>query len=435
MPARSRRNSRRVSKRRALSTGGNRGRVRTGSGDDQREETDHHRREASMRTATAVIAAACLLSLTPAQAQEKLKIGFIASLSGPPAVLGTQLKNGFLLGLKDLGGKLGGREVEVISQDDELKPDVAVNKVKAFVERDKVDFVVGPIFSNILQAILKPATDGGAILISPNAGTSNFAGKECNPNLFVTSYQNDQVHEVLGKYAQDSGIKKVFLMAPNYQAGKDSLNGFKHYFKGEIVDEVYVPLGQLDYQAELTRIAAAQPDAIFVFLPGGMGVNFVKQFRQAGLADKVKFLSAFTVDESTLPAQQDAALGFLGGANWAPNLDNPQNKAFVAAYEKEYGAVPGSYAFQAYDAAQLIDSAVTTVKGNLADKDALRAALKKADFKSLRGNFKFGHNHSPIQDFYLVKAAKRPHGKFETGIVQKIFNNYQDAYAKDCPMK
>jgi len=373
--------------------------------------------------------------LTPAQAQDKLKIGIITTLTGPPAVLGGQLRNGFQLAVKTLGGKLGGREVEVIVADDELKPDVAVAKVKGLVERDKVDFVVGPIFSNMLQAIMKPVTDSGTILISPNAGTSNFAGKECNANFFVTSYQNDQNHEVLGKYAQDSGIKKAFIMAPNYQAGKDALTGFKKYFKGEILDEVYVPLGQLDYQAELTRIAAAQPDAIFVFLPGGMGVNFVKQFRQAGLADKVKFLSAFTVDESTLPAQQDAALGFFGGANWAPNLDNPQNKAFVAAYEKEYGAVPASYAFQAYDAAMLIDSALHAVKGNLADKDALRAALKKADFKSLRGGFKFNTNHYPIQDFYLVKVAKRPDGKYQTEIAQKVFTDYADPYAKDCPMK
>jgi len=387
------------------------------------------------RIAFLVAAAVTALALTPAQAQDKLKIGLISTLSGPPAVIGQQLRNGFLLGIKAHDGKLGGREAEVLVADDELKPDVAVSKVKAFVERDKVDFVVGPVFSNMLQAILKPATDSGTFLISPNAGTSNFAGKECNANFFVTSYQNDQNHEVLGKYAQDAGIKKAFIMAPNYQAGKDALTGFKRYFKGEILDEVYVPLNQLDYSAELSRIGAAKPDAIFVFLPGGMGVNFVKQFRQAGLADKIVFLSAFTVDEATLPAQQDAALGFFGGANWAPNLDNPQNKAFVAAYEKEYGAVPGSYAFQAYDAAQLIDSAVAAVKGNLADKDAVRAALNKADFKSLRGNFKFGHNHYPIQDFYLVKVAKRPDGKFQTEIAQKVFSNYEDAYAKDCPMK
>jgi branched-chain amino acid transport system substrate-binding protein len=392
-----------------------------------------------MHVLVRMLAAAAALAIagSPAQAQgqDKLKIGVIATLSGPPAVLGQQLRNGFQLAIKEMNGKLGGRDVEVLVQDDELKPDVAVSKVKAFVDRDKVDFVVGPIFSNILQAIMKPATDGGAILISPNAGTSNFAGKECNPNFFVTSYQNDQMFGVPGKHAQDIGLKKLFLMAPNYQAGRDALAGFKRYFKGEIADEVYVPLNQLDYSAELSKIAAAQPDAIYVFLPGGMGVNFVKQYRQAGLADKVIFLSAFTVDESTLPAQQDAALGFFGGANWAPNLDNPQNKKFVADYERDFGAVPATYAFQAYDAALLIDSALKATKGDTANKDALRAALAKADFKSLRGDFKFNTNHYPIQDFYLVKVAKRPDGKFQTEIVKKIFDDYGDQHVKDCPMK
>ncbi|MFL5028285.1 MAG: ABC transporter substrate-binding protein [Xanthobacteraceae bacterium] len=372
---------------------------------------------------------------TSAEAQDKLKIGLITTLSGPPAVLGQQQRNGLQLAIKAGGGKLGGREVELIVQDDELKPDVAVTKVKTFVERDKVDFVVGPIFSNILQAIFKPVTDSGTILISPNAGTSSFAGKECNPNFFVTSYQNDQVFAVAGKYAQDTGVKKAFLMAPNYQAGRDALAGFKAFFKGELVDEVYVPLNQLDYSAELSKIAAVQPDAIYVFLPGGMGVNFVKQFRQAGLADKVKFLSAFTVDESTLPAQQDAALGFYAGANWAPNLDNPQNRTFVANYEKDFGAVPATYAFQAYDAALLIDSALKAAKGDTSNKDALRAAMAKAEFTSLRGKFRFNTNHYPIQDFYLVKVAKRPDGKFQTEIDKKIFADYADPHAKDCPMK
>ena len=388
-----------------------------------------------MKTFVLLAAAAVILAGTGAQGQEKLKIGIIATLSGPPAVLGQQLRNGFNLAVKDLNGKLGGRDVEVIVADDELKPDLAVNKVKALVDRDKVDFVVGPIFSNILAAIMKPVTEGGAILISPNAGTSNFAGKECNPNFFVTSYQNDQVFAVSGKHAQDTGIKKAFLMAPNYQAGKDALAGFKAFFKGDIADEVYVPLNQLDFSAELAKIAAAKPDAIYVFLPGGMGVNFVKQFRQAGLANNVTFLSAFTVDESTLPAQQDAALGFFGGANWAPDLDNPQNKRFVAAYEKEFGAVPATYAFQAYDAALLIDSAVRQVQGNVANREALRAAMMKAEFTSLRGGFKFNTNHYPIQDFYLVKVAKRADGKFETQIVKKVFENYADPHAKDCAMK
>jgi len=382
-----------------------------------------------------MLVAALGLIATQAAAQDKLKIGILTTLSGPPAALGVQQRNGFQLALKTLGNKLGGREVELIVQDDELKPDVAVGKAKAFVERDKVDFVVGPIFSNILIAMMKPVTDSGVVLISPNAGTSNFAGKDCNASFFVTSYQNDQNAETMGKYAQDNGVKKAFLIAPNYQAGKDELAGVKRDFKGQIADEVYVPLGQLDYSAELTKIAAASPDAIFAFLPGGMGVNFVKQFRQAGLADKVKFLSAFTVDESTLPAQQDAALGFLGGANWAPNLDNPQNKAFVEAYLKEYNAVPASYAFQAYDAALLIDSALKATGGKTDNKDALRAAIKTADFKSLRGKFKFNTNHYPIQDFYVVKVAKRSDGKYQTEIVQKVFSDYADPYAKDCPMK
>ena len=386
------------------------------------------------RYQTLMLAAAMGLVASAAQAQEKVKIGVIATLSGPPAVLGQQLRNGVQLAVKTLGGKFAGREVELIIQDDELKPDVAVTRVKAMIERDKVDFVIGPIFSNVLQAIFKPVTEG-TILISPNAGTSNFAGKECNANFFVTSYQNDQVFAVAGKHAQDTGLKTAFLMAPNYQAGRDALAGFKSFFKGEVADEVYVPLGHLDYSAELSKIAAAKPDAVYVFLPGGMGVNFVKQFRQAGLADKTIFLSAFTVDESTLPAQQDAALGFFAGANWAPNLDNAANKKFVADYEKEFGAVPATYAFQAYDAALLIEGALKLTGGKTDDKDALRAALKKANFVSLRGGFKFNNNNYPIQDFYLVKVAKRADGKFQTEIEKKIFSDYADTHAKDCAMK
>jgi branched-chain amino acid transport system substrate-binding protein len=284
------------------------------------------------------------------------------------------------------------------------------------------------------MAIVKPVTDAGKILVSPNAGTSTLAGKGCNKDVFITSYQNDQVHQVLGKYAQDKGYKRLFLLAPNYQAGKDSLAGFKLSYKGEVVNEIYTPLGQVDFSGELAQVAAAQPDAVFAFMPGGMGVNLVKQYRQAGLAS-IPFLSAFTVDESTLPAQQDAALGFFGGANWAPDLDNPQSKEFVAAYEAKHGKVPGTYAMQAYDAAMLIDSAVKAVNGKVEDAEALRAAMAKADFTSLRGKFRLGNNHFPIQDFYLVKVAKRADGKFQTEIEQKIFSDYQDVHAKDCEMK
>jgi branched-chain amino acid transport system substrate-binding protein len=377
---------------------------------------------------------AFLLAITAnhAVAQEKIKIGVIVTLSGPAAVLGQQARDGFALAVKDLGGKMGGRDVEVVAVDDELKPDAAVSKVRGLLERDKVDFVVGPIFSNILQAIHKPVVDSKTFLISPNAGPSSYAGKECSPFFYVTSYQNDQVHEILGKVAQDRGYKRVYVMVPNYQAGKDSVAGFKLDYKGEIVEETYVPLGTLDFQVELSKIASTKPDAVFTFMPGGMGVSLVKQFKQAGLADQIPFLSAFTVDESTLPAQQDAAVGMFGGADWAPNLDNPQSKKFVAEYEAAYNSVPATYALQAYDAAMLIDSAVRAVKGDLTNKDAVAAALKKADFTSLRGGFKFNTNGYPIQDFYLTKVAKRADGKFQTEIVQKVFENYGDRYAKDC---
>jgi branched-chain amino acid transport system substrate-binding protein len=377
---------------------------------------------------------ACVMA-QPALAADKIKIGVIVTLSGPAAALGGQVRDGFNLAIKDLGGKMAGKEVEVVVADDELKPDAAITKVKGLLERDKVDFVVGPIFSNMLQAIHRPVTENKTFLISPNAGPSSYAGKECSPFFYVTSYQNDQVHAILGKVAQDRGYKRMYLLVPNYQAGRDSVAGFKIDYKGEIVEESYVPLNSLDFQPELSKISSQKPDAVFTFMPGGMGVNLVKQFKQAGLADTIPVLSAFTVDESTLPAQQDAAVGMFGGADWAPNLDNPQSKKFVAAYEAAYNAVPGTYAMQAYDAALLIDSAVKAVGGDLANKDAVSAALKKADFTSLRGSFKFNTNGYPIQDFYLTKVAKRADGKFQTEIVQKVFENYGDRYAKDCVAK
>ena len=386
----------------------------------------------TFKTASLALGLGLFASTALAQSGEKIRIGLIQTLSGPAATLGQQARDGFNLAVKELGGKLGGRDVELVVVDDELKPDVAVTKAKGLVDRDKVDVVVGPIFSNVLLAIHKPVLEGGAILISANAGPSSYAGKECHPNFFVTSYQNDQVHEVLGKVAQNRGYKKVYLLAPNYQAGRDSMAGFKRHFKGEVVEESYVPLNTLDFQGELAKIAAAQPDAIFTFMPGGMGVNLVRQYGQAGLKERIPFLSAFTVDESTLPAQQDAAVGLLGGMTWAPNMDNPVNKAFVTAFEKEFNYVPGSYAMQAYDTARLIDSALKATGGNSGDKKALAAAIRKADFKSARGDFKFNANGYPIQDFWLVKVAKRPDGKFQTEVVEKVFDDYGDVYAKDC---
>lgn len=383
----------------------------------------------------ALALASTILAAPAAALADPVKVGFVSTLSGPPAALGVHMRDGFLLAVKELGGKLGGQPTEVIVVDDELKPDVAVNKVKALMERDKVDIIAGTVFSNVLMAIQKPVLANETFLISANAGPSPLAGKGCSPFFFSASYQNDQVHSVMGQYAQDKGFKRVILVTPNYQAGKDAMAGFKRNFKGEVVEEIFTQLGQLDFSAELAKIQAAKPDAIFTFMPGGMGVNLVKQYQQAGLAGQIPFLSSFTIDETTLPATQDAAVGLLSGAEWAPNLDTPQNKAFVAAYEKEYGIVPSLYAAQGYDAAMLIDGALKATGGKVSDKEAFRKALASAPFKSVRGDFAFNTNGFPIQDFYVVKAVKRPDGRYATEIQSKVFDNAADAYVAECPLK
>jgi branched-chain amino acid transport system substrate-binding protein len=387
------------------------------------------------RTAAYVASAALLLATTSLAAADPVKVGFVSTLSGPSAALGVHMRDGFQLAVKELGGKLGGQPTEVIVVDDELKPDVAVTKVKALLERDKVDIVAGVVFSNVMMAISKPVFEAETFLVSGNAGPSPLAGAACSPYFFSASYQNDQNHETMGAYAKSQGYKKVVLMTPNYQAGKDSMAGFKRGYQGEVVDEIFTQLGQLDFSAELAKIAAAGPDAVFTFMPGGMGVNLVKQWSQAGLAGKVPFLSAFTVDETTLPATQDAALGLYSGAEWAPNLDTAENKAFVAAYEKEYGVVPSLYAAQGYEAAKLIDGALKTTGGKVSDKEAFRKALLAAPFKSIRGSFTFQPNGFPKQDFYVVKAVKRADGKYQTEIVSKVFEKAGDTYGAACPLK
>ena len=279
------------------------------------------------------LGAALMLSVAMAPAMgaaETLKIGILTTTSGPPAVLGEHARDGALLAAEQLG-MVGGMETEILVVDAEGKPDVAAQKARELVERDEVDFVIGPIFSNVMGAIAGPVTES-AFLLSPNAGPSVFAGEGCDPNLFVVAYQNDQMPTVIAKHMNDEGIGDAFILAPNYQAGKDSLNGFKSVFEGTVTSELYVQLGQLDYQAELAQIAAMQPSAVYAFLPGGMGVNFVKQYDQAGLKS-IPLMTAFTVDETTLPAEQDAALGMLSGTNWSPSLDVPESLAFVEAFE------------------------------------------------------------------------------------------------------
>jgi len=383
---------------------------------------------------TLLASSAAVLAAPAVQAQPApIKVGVVAVLTGPQAALGTQLRDGWMLGMRQLNNQMGGRPVESIVIDDELRPDVAVTKIRAALERDRVDFVVGVVFSNVLAAIMRPVTEANTFLISTNAGPSTFAGRGCNPFFFTTSYNNDQVHSVMGQAAQDAGYRRVFLMTPNYQAGRDAMAGFKSRFQGTVVDEVYVPLTQLDFSAELARIASLRPDAIFTFMPGGLGVNLVRQYRQAGLAN-IPFLSTFTVDEATLPAQGEAALGFFSAASWAPNMDNPANRRFVTDFEAAFNYVPATYAAQAFDAANLLNSAVRRVGGNLTDKNALRTAIAAADFTSVRGPFRFGTNQYPVQDFWQLQVARRPDGKFQTETVRRVLEANVDPWAAECRM-
>ncbi|WP_150495515.1 ABC transporter substrate-binding protein [Roseibium aquae] len=364
---------------------------------------------------------------------EGLKIGFLATLSGPPAVLGEHMRDGFLLGVEEAGGKLGGLETEVIVVDDELKPDAALTKVQGLLERDQVDMMAGVVFSNVMMAVYKPIIESETIFIGSNAGPSPIAGRGCSPYFFSTSWQNDQNHEVMGRYAGQQGFDRVIVMAPNYQAGKDAIAGFKRHYTGEVIDEIYTSLGQLDFSAELARIADAQPDAIFTFMPGGMGVNLVRQYDQAGLKDLIPFLSAFTVDETTLPATKETAVGLFSAAQWAPNLDNPANAKFVRDFEAKYGYAPSLYASQGYDAARLIDAALKVTNGDKRP-EALLPVLKTAPFESVRGDFQFNSNQFPIQDYYLTRAVNRSGDTYVTEAVEKIFDDVGDAYAGSCRM-
>lgn len=379
--------------------------------------------------------AVMLLGIMTGQAAEPIKIGYIATMSGPAASLGRDILDGFNLGVKHAGDTLGGRPVEVIVGDDQLKPDVGVQVASRMLEKDKVDFVVGIVFSNVMMAVAKPITDAGIFLISANAGPSPLAGAGCLPNLFTVSWQNDQTHEAMGKYLQDQGVKRLYLMAPNYQAGKDALAGVKRFFQGEIVGEVYTTINQPDYAAELAQLRATKPAAVFAFYPGGMGINFVKQYAQAGLKEEIPLYGpAFTFDQTILEAQGEAALGALNTSFWSPDLDNPVNHKFVADFRHVYHRLPSLYAAQGYDAALLLDSALRAVSGDLRDKDKLRAALRKADFASVRGPFKFNHNHFPIQNFYICQVVRNADGVLTNALRGVALQDHADAYHSQCPM-
>ena len=387
----------------------------------------------TLLTAGAVLA----LAIGPAAAQQKsVKIGFVSTFSGPTAVIGNDMRNSFELALDHLGRKIGGLAVEVIYEDDTQKPDIGKQKTDKLIESDKVDFIVGYIWSNVLLASLKSAVDSKTFLIDSNAGPSQLAGELCSPYVFSTSWQNDQTPAAIGLYMNQKGVKTVFLIGPNYAAGKDMLAGVKSTFKGRVIGEEYTKWpDQLDFSAELSKAREAKPDAIFVFYPGAAGVQFLTQYAQAGMKGQIPLYTAFTIDELALPRMKDLALGVPGAQEWVNDLPNEANKKFVTDYKAKYKSSPSFYGAQTYDAAMLINSAVTATKGNLADKEALRKAFEKADFKSVRGAFKYGNNHIPIQNFYLQDVVKDGEGNFVLKTVATIVKDDQDVFHDKCPMK
>ncbi len=383
---------------------------------------------------SSVVMAAGLAAMGLSAQAQSVKIGFMGTLSGPAGALGQDQYDAFMLGIEHLGGKLGGATVQVIKEDDQLKADLGVQLAQKLMERDKVDIITGVTFSNVMMAIHKPITDANVLQVGSNAGPSPLTGKGCHKNFFSTSWNNDSLHESMGQHATDTGYKKVYLLAPNYQAGKDALSGFKRMYKGSVIDEVYTTVNQPDYSAEIAQLQAAKPDAIYVFYPGGMGVNFVKQYQQAGLLGKLPMLSTSTVDGTTLPALKDIALGAVTGSPYSPDIDNPQNKKFVDDFKKKFNRVPSLYAAQSYDAAMLINAALVKTGGRADNRDTLRAALKSAEFKSVAGPFKFNTNQFPIRNFYRVDVAKDATG--QAAFVNKgvVLKDHADAYFKECAL-
>ncbi|MBR1221364.1 ABC transporter substrate-binding protein [Bradyrhizobium sp. U87765 SZCCT0131] len=387
-------------------------------------------------TVFAAAAAALLLGTAGAMAADPIKIGFISTFSGPSGQLGQELLDGFKLGIKSTGSTLGGRPVEVVQGDDQAKPDVGRQLSDKMIESDRVEIITGINFSNVMLAVAKPVLDSGAFVFSVNAGPSQYAGKLCNPHYFNASFQNDTLPEAMGIYLRENNVKRVYLMAPNYPAGKDFLAGFKRTFKGEIAGEVYTAFGQLDYAAEIAQLRAAKPDAVFFFYPGGMGINFVKQYAQAGLKDQIKLYGpSFSLDQTVLPGMGDAAIGAFASTFWTEDFDNATSKKFVADFEAAYGRVPSPNAANAYDGARLLDAALKTIGGKIEDKAAFQKALETVKFDSVRGNFKFNTNHHPIQDSYLAEIVKDAKGRPGMKRLELIKADQADSYVGECAMK
>ena len=366
---------------------------------------------------------------------ETVKIGFVTTLTGGAGAIGNDMRDAVELALDHLGRKMGGSNVKMFYEDDTFKPDVGKQKTEKLVKKDKVHFVTGYIWSHVLMASRNSVVGKGPFMITSNAGPGPVAGKLCHEDFFSTSWQNDQTTMAMGEVLNQLGIKDLYIMAPNYAAGKGMVAGVNRTFKGNIIgkDMTKFP-AQLDFSAELAKIRAAKPDAVFVFYPGKHGMQFFKQYAQAGLKGSIPLYSAFTVDSLSLPRLKDLAEGSLMTQFWAPDLDNAVNKRFVADYRKKTGRYPTFYAAQSYDTIMLINSAVTAVGGDLSNKEGMRTAMRKANFPSVRGPFKYGNNHFPIQNFYLRKAVKDADGNYTTTIIKTVYTDHQDPYAKDCKM-
>jgi branched-chain amino acid transport system substrate-binding protein len=388
-----------------------------------------------MKVTIAAYALSASLLAAPVMATEPVKIGMVTTLSTKAGYLGEEIRDGFQLAIDEGGGKLGGVSVELLVDDDGRKPEKGKQIANRYIKRDGVKIMTGIVFSNVALAVVPKVVRGDVFYISPNAGPSRLAGKECDKNYFNVAWQNDNLAEAMGEYLQEKGYNNVYLLAPNYPSGKDQLAGFKRFYKGRVAGEVYTRLGQSDYAAELASLRAAKPDAVFFFLPGGMGINFIKQYAQANLNQEIPlFGPAFSFDQRLLKAVGDAAVGVHNTSQWNWDLDNPENRRFVAAFRKTYGRTPTLYASQGYDAAHLIGSALKATGGDPGKGDAFRKALESADFSSVRGKFSFGPNHHPVQDIYVREVVKREDGSFTNKTQGKVFSDHADAYVTECRM-
>jgi|TARA_A100001011_G_scaffold114170_2_gene120860 branched-chain amino acid transport system substrate-binding protein len=380
-----------------------------------------------------------ILALPGVGSAESVKIGFVTTLTTGAAVIGNDMRDAVNLAVEDLNGTMGDLDIEVIFADDGFKPETGKQVTDKLVKSDDVDFVAGYIWSHVLLASQKSVLNADKFLISANAGPSQLAGKLCHRDFFSTSWQNDQTPMAMGAVLSQRGVSKLYVMAPNYAAGKNMVAGVERTFKGEIVGKDLTKWGkdaQLDFSAELAKAKASGAEALFVFYPGKAGGAFMKQYEQAGLADKLPLYTVFTVDAISLPklqqANMKAVLGSLTTGFWGPGLKNPQNARFVEGFLKKYGRYPSFYAAQSYDSIFLINSAVEAVGGNLQDRDGMRAVMEKANFPSVRGSFSYGANHFPIQNFYLLEVVDDGNGNWTTEIRSTVFENHQDTYVADC---